>query len=365
VIRRISIIGSIAIVIVSLLVWGLGPVLAQDNDYRPVEKPFGIEARDDVEKIPVNSTIHHFSDGTTEVYGPDNTRVLRTRDSKVGLMPVPIVGPSKASHVYQVPSGSSVGRNGNEIKIYFHGDCILTVINEQLDKKADLRALLGEEQSLPLPPGISSKWVEYSRDWDVDDLAYFYAEWDVPNAPPDDDDYWINNYIFNGIVDPEYEVIIQPVLEWNVPFGTYDWTAAAWWVAEEDWVRADPIDCAENDDLYGYMRLIDEEDEEWKIKIRNTDEGENSILYTEPGNFPACNNLKIYCALEAYYFRYHVSDDDQVCGDIHFEDMEVEDEEYDTININWSEHTPGDAWGLTGLYVDDVSDEEVILYTAN
>ncbi|MBA7657842.1 hypothetical protein ES703_65785 [subsurface metagenome] len=335
--------GIAILLVMSLLMWAVGPVMAQDEEFQRIDKPLSPVGGDDVYSIPPGSTIHHLDNGITKVYGPDGRHVLTTRDTLESLIPVPMGGLVGASHVHSVPSGSKISRVENGIKVYHDGACILSVVNEG--------------DNAETPPPSSSGWIEYSRDSDVDDLRYFRASWSVTAEPPDHD-YWTTDYIFNAIVSPDGTDILQPVLEWNVVRGTYEWTCAAWYGIDDEYFHGARIDASVDDDLYGYMRKYDTE---WKTKIRNLDTGESSILWTDPNEFHTGDNLKIFCALEGWY----VDDDDDVPGDTLFHDMIFTDDEGDPINITWYGYTPGTAWGLTDLKVVRYSDEEVELQTAN
>jgi hypothetical protein len=127
---------------------------------------------------------------------------------------------------------------------------------------------------------------------------------------------------------------------------------------QNHYFRATDFDVSSGDRLYGEMYYIDGYGV-WYIRIQNIDTYEYSGFNED--DFPSENNLKIFCALEGKNILY----DRDIPGDTLFHDMQVKDSIGNTININWSEHTPGSSWGLTGLYVDDVSDDEVVLYTAN
>jgi len=92
-------------------------------------------------QIPQGSTIYHWANGITEVYGPDNQRILITKDSLVNYShptPQPAPGtsspprsPSPTSHGYQVPNNSTIDSSEGDtiIRVYSaDGTLILTVI---------------------------------------------------------------------------------------------------------------------------------------------------------------------------------------------------------------------------------------------
>ncbi len=366
--KKVYIIWAVALLVIGLLTWSIGPAMAQDEEFQPIYKPLSPGRGDDVHGIPPGSTIHHLDNGITKVYGPDKRHILTTIESKQSSIPVPMRGLVKASHVHVVPSESKISRVGNRTKVYHGGTCILTVVNESrgnAKRPSPSSGVLVDESQPPPPASAYTGWIEYSRDRDVDHLRYFKAYWSVPEEPPDHY-YWTTDYIFIAIESPDWDDILQPVLEWNAHRGHYEWTCAAWYGLDGDYYRGDPIDASVGDELYGYMKKYFEKytGYYWKIKIKNFDNGDSSILYTDefPTDGSGRHDLKIFCALEGY----NVRDDDDVPGDIRFEDMIFADEDNDIINITWSGYTPGESWGLTGLRVRVYSDDSLVkLYTAN
>jgi hypothetical protein len=356
--KKVSILGIAILLVVSLLIWGPGPVMAHDEEFQWIDKPLSPVEGDDVYSIPPGSTIYHLENGITKVYGPDGRHVLTTKDTLQSLIPVPSGGLAGASHVHTVPSDSKVSRVGGEVKVYYDETCILTIVNENRDsaKTPPLSHSEWPDNNQPPPPDVpEGTWLAYSVDVDVDDLMYFYAYWSVPDSPPDPD-YWAYAFIFNAIESPDYSDIIQPVLEWNVyTAGTYEWTCAAWYGIDGDFIDGTRIDASEGDDIFGYMVKFGDL---WMIKILNQDTNESSTLWTD--EFATGDNLKIFCALEGGY----IEDDDEVPGDVLFYDMLFKDDHWNTINISWLTFTPGEAWGLT-LDVEVYSDDEVEIQTAN
>ena len=367
--RKVYIIWAVALLVIGLLTWSIAPAMAQDEEFQRIDKPLSPTEGDDVHSIPPGSTIHHLDNGITKVYGPGKRLILTTIESQESLIPVPMRGLVKASHVHHVPSGSRISRVENGAKVYYGGTCILTVVNESrgnAKRPSPSSGVLMDESQPPPPTVVYDNWIEFARDSDVDDLRYFKAYWSVPEEPPDHYRYTVN-FIFNAIIPRDGRDILQPVLEWNVYQGNYEWTCAAWYGIKcedpSDYYRGDPIDASVGDELYGHMRKYESDDkysdDYWMIKIYNLDTRDSSILYIN--QFPTGDNLKLFCTLESRYFR----DDDDIPGDIVFEKMRIRDEDFDPINVTWRGKTPGRYCGLTGLKVVSYVDEEVRLYTAN
>ena len=80
--------------------------------------------------IPQGSVIYHWANGITEVYGPDNKRILITKDSLV--MHTPPGGPAPTTRIYQLPNGASVDtdESGKITRNYLDDTLILTIIEK-------------------------------------------------------------------------------------------------------------------------------------------------------------------------------------------------------------------------------------------
>ena len=88
--------------------------------------------------IPQGSVVYHWANGITEVYGPDNTRILIAKDAEAAQIPAP-GGPAPATHVYYVPSGTSGGpdESGKINKNYLDDALILTIIEKDENYPVD------------------------------------------------------------------------------------------------------------------------------------------------------------------------------------------------------------------------------------
>lgn len=362
--KKVCILGIATLLVISLLTWGLGPVMAQDKEFQRIDKPLSPVGGDDVHGIPPGSTIHHLDNGITKVYGPGGRHILTTKDSLESLIPVPQGVLARASHVHSVPSGSIVSKAGNDIRIYYEEACILTIVDDGNSAETTLPSL-GESEWTDNAQTLGYSihcHIEYAKDRDVDNLDYFKAYWSVPDSPPDPY-YKCTDYIFNAIQTKysgvEHQNILQSVLEWNYVRGSYEWTCATWVGLWGTYINGTRIDASEGDELYGRLRVTT--GGWWEAKIRNMDTHESSYLYTDFDYF-GDDNLVLYLDLESWNF-YHLDDD--MPGDILFHNMIFRDDERDDINITWRGYTPGKAWGLTGLKVRRYSDRKVKLYTAN
>ncbi len=366
--KKRNLFGNIAfliLLIVSLLSLIIGPVFADDGGYKKVTKPISIESGEDGQNIPRGSYIHHLKNGDTKVYGPDQRLLQVSKTSEDTLIPVPARGLVPTSHVHYVPTESRICRVGDEIKIYQGSECILTILDETFDKtkRKSINTSEDTEKSAPdlttwPPPPYHSGWIEYSRDWAVDGLAKFQADWYVPCAPPAPSNSLIVNYIFNAIEDDDYSDIIKPVLENNHYIGTFTWTCAAWYGIEDTFIRDDSgaFATSQGNHIRGTLSIVNGI---WKIDIYDMTQSKHSILYCN--DFSTGDDLKIFCSLEGYY----IQGNSDLAGDINFQNMLFKNDAGGTIDIGWSKHTPGSSWGLTGLKVTVVADNLVKLATPN
>lgn len=95
-------------------------------------------------------------------------------------------------------------------------------------KRKKAKGLIPAEAGIP----ISDQWIVFSG-WQNDTespIDYFGTDWVVPPPPATKNGQLI--YLFNGIEDAAYNVILQPVLQWGAsPAGGGEyWAIANWYV---------------------------------------------------------------------------------------------------------------------------------------
>ena len=108
------------------------------QEFTKVTAPFTVDPESEGFRIPQGSVIYHWANGITEVYGPDNTRILIAKDAEAAQIPAP-GGPAPATHVYYVPSGTSGGpdESGKINKNYLDDALILTIIEKDENYPVD------------------------------------------------------------------------------------------------------------------------------------------------------------------------------------------------------------------------------------
>ena len=121
------------IVIIVLLVMCL---MTSGCMFTKVTEPFCVDPEEQHGfHIPQGSVIYHWANGITEVYGPDNKRILITKDS---LVTTPVPGPpggpfeSPTTRGYQVPNGTWGGpdESGKIDREYLDDTLILTIVEK-------------------------------------------------------------------------------------------------------------------------------------------------------------------------------------------------------------------------------------------
>jgi len=102
----------------------------QDDEYVIVTAPFTVSDEEYGYRIPQGSVIHHLANGITEVYGPYGELILKAIDYEASLIPTP-GGMARATHVFQVPSGTHISREGNVRECRLGDSIILTIVDYQ------------------------------------------------------------------------------------------------------------------------------------------------------------------------------------------------------------------------------------------
>jgi hypothetical protein len=340
-VKKTYIIGIVTLLLIGLLA-GVSSAMAQDEakEYTVISAPLSPVEEDYVYSIPVGSSIFHSDNGITLVYGPDGACILSAKESEASMITTPI-GLRRATHIHEVPSGSHIKTNGDITEVYKDGIRILTVVDQT--------------KGNTITPDFSG-WIEYSKDWSVDELEYFRAKWEVTSAPPDPVEDAID-FLFNGIEPQNLSAIIQPVLEWN-QLHSHRWTGRAWHGSWGDYYCSGPINVNEGDTIYGILSYLDSI-EYWYVSFYDDTTGQDTYLES---NYVGTTDLVVVCTLEAKF----IESNDDVPGDTTFYDMTFLDSDGNDVDIDWEpEYDPDNPDWLTGLNVVIYSDSRVKLETAN
>lgn len=345
--KKLHLVGIVALLLIGLLAWGIGPAFAQGEDYKKIDKSLSPLEGDDVHSIPVGSVIYHLPNGITEVRGPNNELVFKARDSEASLVTTPF-GPQRATHVFEVENGSLIDEavKGEITRVYKDDVLVLTVVNK--DKGSRVPA-----------PAMGDRWIEWAEDETVSELEYFDADWEVP-ADPDSPGANTIVYLFNGIEPDEGGKIIQPVLEWNSGY----WYGRSWYVwgdGPNDYYRSTYINVDGDDEVRGTMEYGEVYANFWYVEFYNIDEDESTGFYT---NALSNEDLMVYVTLEE---GQDVDGDEDIVGDTLFHNMSFEDSLGSPVAISWvdQEDPYGNYTFLSNLNVYDVGQDNVYLLTDN
>jgi len=101
--------------------------------FTKVTEPFSIDPEVSYGfQIPQGSVIYHWANGITEVYGPDNKRILITKDSLV--MGTPPEGPSPTTRIYHVNSDRGEWDESTQTQREYLNDVLILTVIEKTEK---------------------------------------------------------------------------------------------------------------------------------------------------------------------------------------------------------------------------------------
>lgn len=136
-------------------------------------------------------------------------------------------------NVHLIEAGYHVsGKNGLLRKILTASGQVIREFGPVNPEKAGTRRSLREERRSIAPQPVTDQWIVYAG-WtnaSGNAISYFATQWQVPPPPASQDNQLI--YLFNGMEDAAYTVILQPVLQWGaspIGGGNY-WAIANWYV---------------------------------------------------------------------------------------------------------------------------------------
>jgi hypothetical protein len=110
---------------------------ASPDEFVKVTAPLTLDGTEPGTQIPWGSTVYHWANGITEVYGPDGKRLFIAKDAEAVEWSHPSgpndSGISPATSILQVPNGSHIDRADvagadNAITVSANGSAILTVL---------------------------------------------------------------------------------------------------------------------------------------------------------------------------------------------------------------------------------------------
>jgi hypothetical protein len=286
--KRIILAIGIVLVLIALLIPSVPVLAGSPPPNGPLNENLTVDQSAPGHKIPEGSIIHHRQNGTTEVYGPDNSLHLRASDTEAAMLSTPS-GLAAASHIFAVPSGSDIERNGNATDVYKNGNRILRVVDEGAIPARQLNAQF-------------SGWMECAYDWSPDsrgsssdvNLNNFTAGWTVPAISPSSSN--VVDYLFNAIENYRGTEIIQPVLGWNqLGTGAYPgWTVASWYGPYRgNYFFSKPLAASTGDSIVGTLAYSQSR---WTITTKDSITGPTTLSTGVIGT----SSLAVFCTLEGY-----------------------------------------------------------------
>jgi hypothetical protein len=333
--KRILVAGMFLLLMLGLVLSLAGPAIAQENGNSGITGGFSIDQFAPGHKIPRGAIVRQFKNGSTRVYNPDNSLILNASDSASATVPTP-VALARATHVFIVPSGSTIETHGNKTEVYENDSLILSVYIDG---------------TLAVPQ--FSGWVEQANNWSVSNLDNFSANWTVPSNPPGQSTDAVD-FLFNAIEPQAGNAIIQPVLEWNQA-GTHGWTLRSWYgPVNGNYYCSAPVNASSGNKISGTMSYTSVLG--WNITTRNVTTYRSTSIRT---NAVKSNNLAVFVALEGYNIDGNI----EVPGTSTFNNM-VFSYKRKNINIAW-QSLVDKTCGLPGLAVNIFSSSKVVLRTAN
>lgn len=327
--------------------------------------------------IPYGGFIELGPDGKMRYFSSDGMQQYTTDDS--------ISSTQSASDVMKkpsviVPSGSTIRHIGKNTHISYRGHILTTIIDERqnddsVSMNGKITHLLAQNE-LNLPEaGMNDggSWVAWKQYHPTTPIKMFSADWKIPTNPSNFPEPKLpTNIIFNG-VQPTSQGSVSEVLQPITAFNYYKqnaWTGEAMIYGSgssigSEYINLNPGDYvtgivgnahdSNTDELYWYITL-------WRNDVTSTQTELTYLLMAQhPGSFsmPSPDNVNLYLTYEAY--SCHETDcpvpsDAAKCNDIQFSNINVYDENYNTIsNAVWDQrvaaNTPQHP-GLTGIHID-------------
>ena len=221
-----------------------------------------------------------------------------------------------ATFVHEVPSGSISKEVDGKTYIFYTGELILTIINENVQDSAENHSIINDNKQNGLT-SLSEKnrgtnavlanylgWVEYADSAPVT-ASRFEATWVAPTSTPLNSGVRESLGIWNGIERTGTDGVMQPVLMWN--FCAYgdtqihnNYVGSAWDYQttsnpNKDSLHSTPISVLPGDTVKGILQWSTSLNC-WLIQFNNVRSGQTTAYYSF--RFPR-DNLKLYTVLEA------------------------------------------------------------------
>jgi len=321
------------------------PQLQPDNTQQKsiIHNGFSFSKADNMTNIPEGAIIQDSADGFTRVFDSGGKQILISNDANSPEIPTP-GGLLLADRITQVPNGSYIQVGDNDTtNVFLNNKRILTVLSHT-------------QKKTPIPS--TSGWVEETKTNQIPSVSQFIAYWTVPTTPTNPNTGAIS-YIFNALQPPSTpNVIIQPVLEYNVNTNNHQWTGAPWYVdSSGHGYEGTRINTASGHVIEGQL-LWNPNLQRWDVFIADEQTGGHSSEFSTNAPQMGINNDYAFCALEAYY----VNNNSDIPGTITFTNMQALNANFNPIYFSWIPWVSTNM-GLSNLGVASNGMSYVYLYT--
>jgi hypothetical protein len=315
--------------------------------------------------VPYGAIIHHANNGVTTVFDKTGRQLFATDDINAATVTTP-QNEAPATFVHEIPSGSIATESQGKTYVFYNGNLILTLINENTGNTQTTT-----QTTTPTPTQVQNprkiytttpamatatisrykNWIEYAESTAIT-ADRFESTWTAPTKTPVNSGVKESLAIFNGIQQSGTDGIMQPVLMWNF-CATGDETihneykGAAWDYQSSgsiDTMHSTPIAVSPGDTVTGTIQWSSTLNC-WLIQFKNINSDQTTAFYTT--RFPR-DNLVLYMALESTAAGVKKSTD-SLTGPITFGNNIIKYQGSD-VSTTFTGHTyPGASSAFTGL----------------
>jgi hypothetical protein len=275
--------------------------------------------------VETGGTIHHRSDGVTEVYGKDGKLESRIIDSEAEMVTTPF-GLKRATEIYNLPNLAKINYDPKLTTIYSaEGLTIVTILD---DRSSSPRKL------------VNHGWPGSARAYNLT-LDSFSTSWDVPSAPPNEGNV---AFLFNGLEKTinNQGVLLQPVLQWNQAGYADEWSIESWALWPNNGLATGPVTVVNQyDTINGWVTLTgyppDYGPPANNVLIRKS--GTDWTGFSISGVIGGVTNIRAGCTMEVWRTDSDPFVNDDLPGDVLFYPNSIS-YRGNAVSINWVDDSP-------------------------
>lgn len=249
-----------------------------------------------ISNIPYGSIIYHSKDGLTTVFDANGNQLFAAEDANSAQIITPKGVMLAATHVHNLPSGSTLVLVGNTTYVSYQN----VLLFEEIDESSSANSIK------PLavdPPGVlPQSYVEGIEGIPAGSVGDFGNYWTVPSNPVSQTKY-IPTFLWNGVESTTGEdVLIQPVLQWNTASNPLQWSLADWVVygSTGDYNTTSTPGVTSGDIILGQMNY--NSPETWTVNLKDTSRS-LAVPYLNVENFMSNSNVNLMVWLESWSYN--------------------------------------------------------------